>query len=538
MNSIKRPLASARGRATLLFLCSLGIVLVYLLLARPDGSALGFDTQRSGSPVERIRADGGSAGDARSAGSSTLSTSTSSMSSASSSALQALSSFLGGHTLLTGSVTDQILEDPQESLAALIEEQEHSKIAQGASNCGEVEEEHVDPLPGNLTHRFHGACRSQYPPTVPNLQVRQIWKSPNMRKHTDVTLVTHLTLDQLPKLEFQCERWKSRVAAAVYVKIPHPKVKASRADADGGDDEGEGDGDGGVSHERLDDALVHETLVAAEQEVGAFFDKVHDAQMGCTLDIVLAYEEYVSNDPWLLLYPINAMRNRALQLADAENVLVVDVDTIPNVDLSHDLHIMSMYETLNRVLGNRQVIVLPTLTFPSTGEDDPLQTARWLSRSLEGIDRVKTMSDKGKIALHTTVRSPLMQQDMDLDRWLNASMPFRINDVHEDYEPVYLAKKATLPWYDERFRGLKLNRAVHTWHLHKSGFMFIVTPRAYVVHAPHPKGLLWLETRRSGHFKKIMRMLGQSHIDMEDDSYEPVTLFQCVSRRSNKWTWY
>ena len=130
MNSIKRPLASARGRATLLFLCSLGIVLVYLLLARPDGSALGLDTQRSGSSVERIRAGGGSAGDARSAGSSTSSTS--------SSALQALSSFLGGHTLLTGSVTDQILEDPQESLAALIEEQEHSKIAQAASNCGEV----------------------------------------------------------------------------------------------------------------------------------------------------------------------------------------------------------------------------------------------------------------------------------------------------------------------------------------------------------------------------------------------------------------
>ena len=251
----------------------------------------------------------------------------------------------------------------------------------------------------------------------------------------------------------------------------------------------------------------------------------------------MAYEEYVSNDPWLGLYPINSMRNRALQLADAENVLVVDVDTVPNVDLSHDLHIMSMYETLNRVLGNRQVIVLPTLTV-TTNEEDPQQRLRLVTRALEGVDRVKSMSDKGKIELYTTVRSPLSQQDMDLARWFNASMPYRLVDVHADYDPVYLAKKSTLPWYDERFRGLKLNRAVHTQHLYESGFLFVVTPRAYVVHAPHDKGLLWLETRRSGHWKKIQRMQLQMMNDLAEDAYEPVTLFQCISRRSNKWSWY
>jgi hypothetical protein len=68
--------------------------------------------------------------------------------------------------------------------------------------------------------------------------------------------------------------------------------------------------------------------------------------------------------------------------------------------------------------------------------------------------------------------------------------------------------------------------------------MFVVTPRAYVVHVPHVKGLTWLETRRRGHYKKMVRMYNQSMIDMEEDAYDPITLFQCATRRSPKWTWY
>ena len=475
MSSSKRPLASARGRATLLFACCLGTVLVYLMLARPDGTGVvDVGGRESGSPAQVVRSPmtgfGGKSDSVNGIGSVGSVGSADPVGSGSTSpgALQsALSSLLGSHTLLTGSVTDKIIENPQESLAALLEEQQRLKMAEAASKCGEDEdEERVDPLPGNITGRFHGSCRSQYPPTVPNLLVRQIWKSPKMRKMTDVTLVTHLTLDQLSKLEFQCERWSSRVAAAVYVKMPYPKTErdvGANDDSDGDVNSPDDDLNNGKSADAIeqpDDTLIHDTLVAAEKEVSAFFDKVHESQLPCTLDVLLAYEEYTPNDPWLLLYPINAMRNKALQLADAENVLVVDVDTVPNVDLSHDLHIMSLYETLNRVLGNRQVIVLPTLTVASSEEDDPLQTLRLVNRSLEGIDRLKVMNEKGKISTFQTVRSPLAQQDTNVAAWFNASMPYRLADVHEEYEPVYMAKKATLPWYDERFRGLKLNRCV------------------------------------------------------------------------------
>lgn len=461
MSSNKRPLSSARGRATLLFACCLATMAVYLLLARPDGLSgndgvrrLGADSQEGGFSMDTI----GSPGELTRIASTQR-------------AKKALSSILGSHTLLTGSVTDQILENPQESLAALLEEQHRLQMAQSASNCGDDEtEERTDPLPGNLTGRFHGSCRSQYPPTVPNLQVRQIWKSSKMRKMTDVSLVTHLTLDQLPKLEFQCEMWSSRIAAAVYVKMPYPQpdriAPANGGSNDEGLNDGSNDGDDGGSasnadrNERPDDALVHETLVAAEREVGVFFDKVHESQLPCTLDVLLAYEEYTANDPWLQLYPINALRNKALQLADAENVLVVDVDTVPSADLSHELHIMSLYETLNRVLNNRQVIVLPTLTVVSTEDIDSLQTSRLVNRSLEGIDRLKLMNEKGKIGSFRTVRSPQAQEDLDIQAWFNASAPFRLERIHQEYEPVFMAKKATLPWYDERFRGLKLNRCV------------------------------------------------------------------------------
>jgi len=421
-----------------------------------------------------------------------------------------LPGLFGGHATLTGSVTDRLEnEDPQEILAALIAERENNP------EPAEEEEEnvHEDPLPGNITHPFHGVCRSQYPPTIPNLKVRQIWKSKKMRRYSDVTLVTHLSLDMLSKLEYQCEHWTSRVAAAVYVKLPYDEEPV----------------------ENPFTKKVNETLASAEETVDAFFTRAQE--LPCTMDILLAYEEYNSADVYFQLYPINALRNRAIQLADAEHVLVTDVDVVPNDDLAHDLHIISLYETLSRVTGNRQVIVLPVITVTGS-EEDPLTTLRWANRSLEGVERVQVMYEKGKIKQFETIRSPQAQWDTDLAQWFNSTRPYRLKEIHPEYEPYYLAKKETLPWYDERFRGLKINRALHTWHLYKSGFTFVVTPRAYVVHVPHIKGLTWLETRRRGHYKKMMRMYTQALTDIEEDSYDPVTLFSCLARRSPKWTWY
>lgn len=421
-----------------------------------------------------------------------------------------LPNFWGGHATLKGSVTDRLdNEDPQENLTALIAERENAP----PSEESDEEEMHEDPLPGNVTHRFHGICRSQYPPTVPNVMVRQIWKSQKMRRYSDVTLVTHLSIDMLPKLQYQCERWSSRVAAAIYVKLPYDEEPVGNP----------------FTKE------VNDTLSNAEKEIEAFFSRMQEFE--CTLDVLLAYEVYNSADVYFQLYPINALRNRALQLADAEHVLVTDVDVVPNIDLSHDLHIMSLYETLSRVTGNRQVIVLPVITV--TGSDtDPVTTSRWVNRSLEGVERVQIMNQKGKIKQFETIRSPTGQIDTDLELWFNSTRPYRLQEIHPEYEPYYLAKKDILPWYDERFRGMKMNKALHTWHLHKSGFMFVVTPRAYVVHVPHDKGLTWLETRRRGHYKKMVRMYAQAMADIEEDTYDPVTLFQCLTRRSPKWTWY
>lgn len=446
-----------------------------------------------------------------------------------------LPNFLGNHALLTGSVTDRIdEEDPQQSLAALLAERDNTPPPPPDEK--EVKE---DPLAGNLTERFHGACKSQYPPTVPNMLVRQIWKSKKMRRYTDISLVTHLSIDMLHKLEFQCQFWASRIAAAVYVKLPYEEnPKGSPYTAE-----------------------VNQTLSDAEEEVDAFFRKIHDMEDVCTLDILLAYEDFNAGDIFLGLYPINSLRNRALQLADAENVLVVDVDVVPNIDLSHDLHVMSLYETLNRVTGNRQMIVLPALTV--TGSDDDLTTSRWVNRSLEGVDRIQVMYEKGKVKPFETVRNPLGQVDTNFSKWIVSTEPYRLMDIQLGYEPFYLAKKASLPWYDgtsvityiqctlfmghlylvpphaaERFRGLRFNKVVHTWHAHKSGFIFVVTPRAYVMHVPHPKGRTWLETRRRGHYKKMQRMFNQSFGEIEEDMYSPSTLYQCSTRRGTKWTWY
>ena len=51
------------------------------------------------------------------------------------------------------------------------------------------------------------------------------------------------------------------------------------------------------------------------------------------------------------LYPVNALRNKALQLSQTEIVLLLDADFLPNRALSDMIHDQRMYDQLRRVTG-------------------------------------------------------------------------------------------------------------------------------------------------------------------------------------------
>ena len=60
-----------------------------------------------------------------------------------------------------------------------------------------------------------------------------------------------------------------------------------------------------------------------------------------------------------------------------------------------------------------------------------------------------------------------------------------------------------MPWYDERFKGYRKNKVVHLMHLQHLGLNFVATPRAWVVHSPHPTANSWTVTKSTGFWYKV-----------------------------------
>ena len=85
------------------------------------------------------------------------------------------------------------------------------------------------------------------------------------------------------------------------------------------------------------------------------------------MDIVALVEEVPSVELYGL-YPVNALRNRALQLSRTEIVFLLDADFMPNKDLSSDIKNPEKYATLRRVTLYRQAIIMPALETAGKGE--------------------------------------------------------------------------------------------------------------------------------------------------------------------------
>lgn len=55
-----------------------------------------------------------------------------------------------------------------------------------------------------------------------------------------------------------------------------------------------------------------------------------------------------------------------------------------------------------------------------------------------------------------------------------------------EYEPYILCRR-DIPPFDERFVGYGGDKTSHAYELSRSGYVFVVLPGAFAVHAPHTK---------------------------------------------------
>lgn len=108
----------------------------------------------------------------------------------------------------------------------------------------------------------------------------------------------------------------------------------------------------------------------------------------------------------------------------------------------------------------------------------------------------------------------------------------------QGFEPYVIVQRSMVPWYDERFKGYRKNKVVHLMHMHHLGMSFVVTPRGWVVHVPHPEADTWKVTQQTGYWKKLKRLYTTLVQQMDEDVFVPATAFRCQDRELGKWSWY
>ena len=337
--------------------------------------------------------------------------------------------------------------------------------------------------------------------SLPQLHVEASLSSDKPREPTDVTLVTQLSFERLYMLEGQCNVWHGVISAAVYIALVQDKAVTVELNSN--------------QDPRLTD--MSEILRQFEE-----FHSLAESKGFCKLDLILISHEVES--VWLsALYPVNSMRNRALANARTDIVLLMDVDFWPSAELSEVVQRPGKYASLKTAVDGKNAIVLPAF---ETGEQGDVGVEIAREVVIEGKDTAIVMFWDGRIRPFHTANYKQGHRATDFKKWLTATKPYRIR-YEEGYEPYVMVARKYVPWYDERFVGYRKNKVVHLLHLAQTGVQFIVHPRAFSVHSPHPRARSWSVTHKTGLWDQLAELYSQVKSGLESSNYIPASMYSC-----------
>ena len=261
----------------------------------------------------------------------------------------------------------------------------------------------------------------------------------DMNDH-DVSLVSQLSMDRLQILEPLCRYWKGPMSVTVY---------ASDADA-----------------------------IKLLNYVNSYL--CFKNRNNFALHVV-----YVDGQ----FYPVNYLRNVALDHLVTKYAFLLDIDFLPMLDLH------SYFVEATRVLGaEKRALVVPAfethlykLTLP------PNKTA------------LVKMLESQTIQPFRHLEWPRGHEPTNYEHWKTAVRPYRVNWA-ADYEP-YVVLSRPFPRYDTRFVGFGWNKVSHIMELHHAGYEFVVLPDAFVIHMPHSPSLDISNFRTSTLYRDCLQVL-------------------------------
>uniref|UniRef100_T1JEW5 Glycosyltransferase-like protein LARGE1 n=1 Tax=Strigamia maritima TaxID=126957 RepID=T1JEW5_STRMM len=258
----------------------------------------------------------------------------------------------------------------------------------------------------------------------------------------DVTLVAQLSMDRMQMVEALCKHWDGPISFALYMSDAEAQQFLSYA--------------------------LNSDILKTRKNVG-YHVVYKDGQF----------------------YPVNFLRNVALQQVNTPYVFLADIDFLPMYEL---------YEYLKKSISllsmesSKKALIVPAfetqryrLTFPRSKAD------------------LLSMLDMGTLftfRYHVWTKG---HAPTNYAKWRTATTPYKVR-WDTDFEPYVLVRR-DVPEYDRRFVGFGWNKVSHIMELDALGYEFIVLPNAFIIHMPHAPSFDIAKFRSSPQYRKCLKIL-------------------------------
>uniref|UniRef100_F1KY88 Glycosyltransferase-like protein n=2 Tax=Ascaris suum TaxID=6253 RepID=F1KY88_ASCSU len=191
-------------------------------------------------------------------------------------------------------------------------------------------------------------------------------------------------------------------------------------------------------------------------------------------------------------FPINYLRNVALNATNTPFVFLADVDFLP---------MPGLYELIRKRLSSGlplkgKAFVVPA--FESKGYRSSVVPA---SKA-----ELLVMLDTGQVQIFRQDVWIQGHASTDYDRWRTTQTEYSVA-WRTDYEPYVVVARNETPPYDNRFVGFGWNKVSHIMSLNAAGFDFIVLPDVFIVHQPHSASFEIAKYRSSSVYRRCLKSL-------------------------------
>lgn len=257
------------------------------------------------------------------------------------------------------------------------------------------------------------------------------------------------------------------------------------------------------------DPMAVATYFESTSEYEQHGDRLRQQLAGCPHVSLIYYIQDENDGLKSTPYPINLLRNLALEVVQTSHVLVHDVDFVPSRGLANDIRAASEIRQRARLPTGRsqEALVVPALQLT---ENVTARDAIIPSKFTEVVACVQAGNCSAFIEnenrAHAITRTDLwLQRDWYVNRKCHDSQN-TVSDLRyiacidePAYEPYLVlpwcpiadlndtasTAQRLVPYYDERFVGYGWNKIQWIQHLRNAGFLFWVLPAGFLIHVPH-----------------------------------------------------